>query len=304
MTEYNIRHVTSYEYEVPVLHAHHLGHLRPRELTYQRVAHSEISCTPASQATQHYVDYFGNGTDMIEVLDRHDKLDIVATSRVTVTPRALSTQAVLSTMSWSEARDWYASSAPLEAQEYTFDSPLVRRGALFRDYAAPCFAPGRPLVEAVIELNTKIFTEFVYQPLSTDVSTPVASVMKEKKGVCQDFAHVAVACLRSYGLPARYVSGYLETVPPPGVKKLKGADASHAWASVFVPDHGWLEFDPTNGLLPTDRHITLAWGRDFSDVTPLKGVVLGGGSHRVAVGVDVEPVTPVGVATPPAAAAS
>jgi transglutaminase-like putative cysteine protease len=157
------------------------------------------------------------------------------------------------------------------------------------DYAVPIFTRKRPIVEAVLELNHRIHTEFKYDPSATDISTPLGQVMREKRGVCQDFAHVAIGVLRSVGLPARYVSGYLETTPPAGRERLIGADASHAWASTFVPGFGWLDFDPTNDVVTSERHITVAWGRDFSDVSPLKGVVLGGGRHTLSVGVDVEP---------------
>jgi len=291
VTEYRVVHKTTYEYESPVLHAHHLAHLKPRSLGYQRVLKNEIACEPAAHAIQVHTDYFGNPAHGIEVLERHDSFQVVSTSRIEVRPRELSVQTPLRSMSWNDARKWLVSNtAPLEAHEGVCDSPLVRAHSMFRAYAAPCFPDGRALVDAVNELNQKIFSEFIYEPAATTVSTPLGQVMRERRGVCQDFAHVAVACLRTFGLSARYVSGYLETVPPPGVEKLVGVDASHAWAAVLIPDLGWLELDPTNGILPGDRHVTLAWGRDFSDVSPLKGVVLGGGRHSVRVGVDVEPV--------------
>jgi transglutaminase-like putative cysteine protease len=291
MTEYRIVHRTSYEYEMPVLHAHHLARLKPRRLPYQRVAHAEVECEPQAHGVFDFTDYFGNHAQTIEVLERHESFELVATSLVDVSPRALSNQARLNVGSWDSVRAFLGSrEAPLDAQEGVCDSPLVRAHSTFRSYAADCFAPGRPLVEAVTHLNQKVFEEFAYEPLATTVSTPLAQVMRERRGVCQDFAHVLLGCLRTFGLSGHYVSGYLETVPPPGVKKLVGVDASHAWVAVFVPDHGWLELDPTNGILPSDRHITLAWGRDFSDVSPVKGVVLGGGRHSVHVGVDVEPV--------------
>lgn len=291
MTLYRIVHKTSYEYEVPVIHAHHVGHLTPRPLTYQNVLSSEVVCEPQVHGVHVHPDYYGNPAHSIEVLERHDNFQVTATSRVEVLPRELSLQTPLRSMSWNEARAWLASrTAPIEAEEFVCDSPLVRAHAMFKAFAGSCFPEGRPLLDAVTELNEKIFSEFKYETASTTVSTPLAQVMRERRGVCQDFAHVAVACLRTFGLAARYVSGYLETVPPPGVEKLVGVDASHAWFSVLIPEVGWLELDPTNGILPNDRHVTLAWGRDFSDVTPLKGVVLGGGRHSVRVGVDVEPV--------------
>jgi transglutaminase-like putative cysteine protease len=160
---------------------------------------------------------------------------------------------------------------------------------LLAEYAAPIFTPGRPFVDAVGELSERIFREFKYEPLATDVSTPLAQVLRERRGVCQDFAQLAVGCLRSLGLAGRYVSGYLETDAPPGRPKLVGADASHAWASAFLPTLGWIDFDPTNAVFPGERHVTVAWGRDFSDVSPLRGIVLGGGQHSLAVAVDVTP---------------
>lgn len=293
MTLYRIVHRTTYEYEVPVIHAHHLGHLRPRTLGYQKVHASDVLCEPQAHSIQQHTDYFGNAAQTIEVLERHDSFTVTAVSRVEVEPRELALQTPLRSMSWNDASAWVTSrAAPLEAEEFACDSPLVRAHAMFESYASSCFAEGRSLIDAVTELNQKIFEDFTYETASTTVSTPLAQVMRERRGVCQDFAHVAVACLRTFGLAARYVSGYLETVPPPGVQKLVGVDASHAWFSVLIPEVGWLELDPTNGILPEDRHVTLGWGRDFSDVTPLKGVVLGGGRHSVRVGVDVEPVRP------------
>jgi transglutaminase-like putative cysteine protease len=183
----------------------------------------------------------------------------------------------------------------LSAYELCFDSPFVRAHSMLLDYAQPIFTRKRPLVEAVLELNRRINRDFKYDPSATDVSTPLGQVMRERRGVCQDFAHVAIGVLRSVGLPARYVSGYLETMPPAGQARLVGADASHAWASTFLPGFGWFDIDPTNDLIPSDRHITVAWGRDFSDVSPIRGVVLGGGHHTLSVGVDVEPrdTTPI-----------
>jgi transglutaminase-like putative cysteine protease len=292
VTAYRVVHHTSYEYEVPVLHAHHVGRLKPRNLPHQRVMRTDVRCEPHAHAIFEYQDYFGNPTQSIEILERHESFEVVATSLVDVLPRELSRQAPLHVRAWESVKSWLASrEAPLDAQEGVCDSPLVRAHATFRAFAADCFAPGTPLIEAVTQLNHKIFDEFTYEPAATTVSTPLAQVMRERKGVCQDFAHVALGCLRTFGLSGRYVSGYLETVPPAGVEKLVGVDASHAWVAVFVPDHGWLELDPTNGILPGERHVTLAWGRDFSDVSPLKGVVLGGGRHGVRVGVDVEPVS-------------
>ncbi len=289
MTTYRIRHSTRYEYELPVTQAHHLAHLRPRGFDSQRVGATKIETKPASSHSSRVIDYFGNESDQLEVITTHDAFEVTMFSEVEVLPRPLAENPPADPTSWDEVITRLETSVDLVSlREFCFDSPLVRAHPSLRKYAEPTFAPGRPLIDAVQELNHRIFTEFKYEPAATDITTPLAQVLREKRGVCQDFAHLAVGCLRSLGLAARYVSGYLETVPPEGQKPLAGADASHAWASVLLPNHGWLDFDPTNDLLPSERHITVAWGRDFSDVSPLKGVVLGGGKHRLAVGVDVE----------------
>lgn len=292
MTTYVLRHTTRYEYDLPVVHAHHMARLRPRQLSHQRVTSSELVIKPATSSLTEKVDYFGNVTDALEVAETHEVFEVTSLSTVTTLANPMSEKPPTGFVTWEEA------SARLEETqlylreaELRFDSPLVRVHQVFKDYAASTFTPGRDLVECVVELNRRIHEDFTYETAATDVSTPLGQVMRERRGVCQDFAHVAVACLRSVGLAGRYVSGYLETMPPPGKERLVGADASHAWAAVFIPGQGWLDFDPTNNLLPSERHIWVAWGRDFSDVSPLKGVVLGGGAHRLTVGVDVAPAT-------------
>jgi transglutaminase-like putative cysteine protease len=292
MTVYRVRHQTSYSYEAPVLHAHHLAHLRPRRFDYQLPRRTLLEITPAPRDQHRQEDYFGNDCDVLEVLSPHEKFEIVATSEVELEERPALAQVANEPV---KSLAWNAVVAELEsdgrllfAREHCFDSPLVRTHPLLREYAQPSFGPGRPLLEAVLELNDRIHADFDYEPASTDISTPLLAVMRQRKGVCQDFAHVMIGCLRSVGLAARYISGYLETAPPPGQERLVGNDASHAWVSVFFPGLGWLDIDPTNALLPNQSHITVAYGRDFSDVSPLKGVVLGGGRHYVKVGVDVQ----------------
>jgi transglutaminase-like putative cysteine protease len=286
---YRVRHASRYTYESPVVHAHHWCHLRPRQFDWQGVAKHELDVTPPATTTRRSVDYFGNQTHLLELTAGHDVLEVTSSSVVEVTARPpVDTSAGIS---WEEAAERLRSPGALvSAMEYCFDSPLVRAHPLLAAYAQPTFSPGRPLVDAILEFNRRIFDEFTYETTVTDVSTPLAQVLRERRGVCQDFAHVAIGCLRSLGLAARYVSGYLETKPPAGKPRLIGADASHAWAAVYVPGSGWLDFDPTNNVLPGRDHVTVAWGRDFSDVSPLKGVVLGGGTHRVTVSVDVERV--------------
>lgn len=291
MTTYCLRHTTRYEYDLPVVHAHHTARLRPRQLSHQRVVSSHLEVSPATSSLNEKVDYFGNLTDALEVSVTHEVFEVTSQSTVTTLPNPMSVQPPAGFISWEAAAEKLdATEVYLREAELRFDSPLVRAHRVFKEYAATTFTTGRDLVECVLELNRRIHEDFIYEPAATDVSTPLGQVMRQRRGVCQDFAHVAVACLRSVGLAARYVSGYLETIPPEGKQRLVGADASHAWAAVFVPGQGWLDFDPTNNVLPSERHIWVAWGRDFSDVSPLKGVVLGGGAHRLTVGVDVAPV--------------
>ena len=285
---YEICHKTTYDYEGPVLHGRHVVRQRPRFLPYQSVDECELTIVPEPVWLRTERDYFGNVTDVVEVLGAHDRLVATTRSVVTVGPRPIDRQLPVFKRSWEEARRLLKEDgATFESREYCYDSPLVRRHTALRDFAATTFSEGKSILDAVVEFNHRIFTEFSYDPAATDVATPLARVLREKRGVCQDFAHVAVGALRSLGLAARYVSGYLETNPPAGTERLIGADASHAWASVFIPDFGWLDFDPTNDVLPGERHVVAAWGRDFSDVSPLKGVVHGGGRHTVTVGVDV-----------------
>jgi len=205
-------------------------------------------------------------------------------------------------MPWEEARErmrYHRGAAYDPAAEFLFASPYVPRHAEFVEYALPSFAPGRPLVEAARHLMARIHSDFAYETQATDASTPALEALQLRKGVCQDFAHVMLACLRSLGLPARYVSGYLLTQPPPGQPRLVGADASHAWVSVYLPGKsgdggnspgGWADFDPTNGRQPGEDYVTLAIGRDYSDVSPMRGVLHGGARHTLRVGVTVQPV--------------
>ena len=289
MNRYRVVHVTRYEYEAPVVHAHHLGHLRPRGLDGQKLMSSEVKVEPAPVTTSRFADYFGNVCDEVEILSAHDLLEVTASSVVEVAGADFDANSAPVT-AWDElARRMRDDPYFLSVREYCFESPLIRMHPQLASYAKSTFSPGRPLVSAVLELNQRIYDEFTYDATVTDVSTPLTQVLREKRGVCQDFAQVAIGCLRSLGLAARYVSGYLETLPPAGRPRLIGADASHAWASVYVPYHGWLDFDPTNAVLPSERHVTLAYGRDFSDASPLRGVVLGGGAQRLSVSVDVRP---------------
>ncbi len=290
--KYRITHKSIYDYENPVLHGRHVVRKRPRNLPYQSVQQSSLHVVPSPVWAKQELDYYENSVDVVEVIEPHDRLEVTAKSEVEVGPRPIDTGLPLFLQSWEALRDRVAEdrSQP-QVAEMLLDSPLVRRHESLRNFALETFQSGRPLFSAIVEFNHRIFSEFTYDPTFSDVATPLARVLRERRGVCQDFAHVAVGALRSIGLPARYVSGYLETKAPEGRPRLIGADASHAWASVHVPEFGWIAFDPTNDLLPGERHIVVAWGRDFSDVSPLRGVVHGGGRHAVSVSVDVAPLT-------------
>ena len=218
----------------------------------------------------------------------HRILSVTASHEVEVIPRAAVDPSL--TPAWDAVRDRLRTNrdaASLEAYQFAFPSRHVPFSAELADYARLSFTPDRPLLEALLELTERIYREFQYDPKSTTISTPVGEVFAQRRGVCQDFSHLQIACLRSLGLAARYVSGYLRTTPQPGKPRLVGADATHAWVSVYSPDNGWLEVDPTNNLQPSDKHLVLGWGRDFGDVSPIKGVILGGEQHSVGVSVDV-----------------
>jgi len=289
---YRIRHVTSYDYSAPVSYGFSLAHLTPRETRYQRCLRWRFEVTPTPQNIAHRNDFFGNAISYFSIEQAHRDLTITATSEVeTVASRRAGGEN--DTLPWESARDAAATAAAKRAAnalQYVYESPFVGFSPAQQAYAAESFPAGRPLLESVAELNRRIFSDFQYDPEFSTIVTPLARVFKERRGVCQDFAHLAIACLRSLGLAARYVSGYLETLPPPGREKLQGADASHAWFAVFHPGRGWVEFDPTNDTAAGERHLVLAWGRDYGDVVPVRGVVSGGGEHRLDVSVDVLPV--------------
>jgi transglutaminase-like putative cysteine protease len=245
---------------------------------------------PAPAVTSEYFDYFGNSVTFFTMQGPHDKLILHSHSEVDVAVAMAPLAA--ETPPWETVRDRFGcdlNAATLEAYEFCFDSTLIKTNADFAAYAAASFPAQRPLLEAVIDLTWRIHEDFTFDPKATNVTTPLDEVFRARRGVCQDFAQFQIACLRSLRLPARYVSGYLETKPPPNRLRLVGAAASHAWVSVFSPGAGWIDVDPTNNLVPANRHITLAWGRDYSDVSPLRGVILGGGKHSLKVAVDVAP---------------
>jgi transglutaminase-like putative cysteine protease len=290
--KYELIHRTRYVYDGFVTVSHHTARLAPRSLPNQRCPWHEISIVPVPVGRGVHADAFGNVTTYFEMEGSHDELVVTAKSLVEVFPTVHPVPS--STPPWDSIRTAceVGKLTPFtEAGAFRFASPMVPIGKEFADYARGDFPAGRTILEGVISLMGRIYKEFKFDPSATDVATPVSEVLKNKAGVCQDFAHLMLACLRSLGLPARYVSGYLETKPPPGKARLTGADASHAWVSVFCGEGaGWVDADPTNDVLPNERHITLAWGRDFSDVSPLRGVTLGAGGQKLLVAVDVIPM--------------
>lgn len=291
MIRYAISHETVFDYTFGVAISHHLLHLTPRATEFQSIEDWAITLDPTPAIRKRSRDFFGNPVEHLTIQDRHDKLVVTAVGHVTVSNPPLPNPE--DTAPWETARidpSGRAAGETMAAQPFSYASPMTRSGPGVVDWVRESFTPGRPILEAAIELNTRIFTEFEYDPAATTISTPVDKVFELKRGVCQDYAHLMLAGLRGLGLPARYVSGYLLTYPPPSGEKLQGSDASHAWISIRVPDHGWVDLDPTNNKLATTEHITLAWGRDYGDVSPVRGAIVGGGEHEVEVKVDVRPI--------------
>jgi transglutaminase-like putative cysteine protease len=284
-------HKTSYSYPDSVTTSHHEARLSPREQENQRSVSHHIEITPVPAIRRRRFDYFGNRTLHFALSEPHRSLDVVATSVVDV--RAPLPFDPARTPPWEQVRDRLRSDRRrdvLDAYQMSFESPRVILSADLEAYAAPSFTPGRPVLEAVRELNQRIHDDFKYDATATHVGTSVAEVLAQRRGVCQDLSHVMIGCLRAIGLAARYVSGYLRTLPPPGKPKLIGADASHAWIATWLPEGGWIDFDPTNAMVPGPDHVSIAHGRDFADVTPIRGVILGGGAHTHTVSVDVSAV--------------
>ncbi len=272
MTRYVVTHRTEYGYDDPVTASYGLAVLLPRQVPGRQRVDAQVVIDPAPVDQREHTDVYGNRALYFSVLRTHDRLVVTATSRVEVEPTSL----VLDGPAWEDVRDALRTSLEpdvVDAVEFVLPSPLVAVSAAVAGYAAPSFPVGRPVVAGAIDLMHRINAEFHYEPGTTSVSTGLDEVLDLRSGVCQDFAHLFVGCVRSLGLAARYVSGYLETQPPPGQTKLQGADASHAWAGVLVPGHGWVDLDPTNDLVVDDRFVVTGWGRDYYDVTPLKGVI-------------------------------
>lgn len=288
---YRVRHITEYTYGAPVSLCYNMAHLLPRDTGNQFCLNQKIQINPPPVYKTEGVDYFGNQTFYFSIQEAHKKLVIDVSTDFDITPLNFREQDINNAITCGELRRLLATPNTPElrmAKEYLLDSPQINRSAELKEYAESTFSNESSVLKAALVFTHKIFTEFKFDPNTTTVATPLEQVLKQRSGVCQDFAHLAIGCLRSVGIPARYMSGYLETLPPPGQEKLVGADASHAWFAVFTPEFGWVEFDPTNDIMPSEQHIVTAWGRDYSDVTPLQGVIFeGGGSQQLAVSVDV-----------------
>jgi transglutaminase-like putative cysteine protease len=288
---YNITHRTLYEYAAPVTVSHHVTRLEPRASNTQECEKFSLKIFPEPTLRKTRLDYFGNRLCFFAVQEIHSQLEIITHSRVAVIARKLPPPGA--TPPWEQVAGLYrdpVSPEVIEPYQFVFDSPQVRASFEFADYALASFRPETPLLLGVADLTRRIFEDFKFDPRATTVATPLEEVWKKRRGVCQDFAHLGIACLRSLGLAARYVSGYLRTHPPEGQARLVGADASHAWFRIFCPGTGWVDFDPTNNVQPGEEHITVAYGRDFDDVSPVAGILTGGGRHVVRVSVDVEEV--------------
>lgn len=288
---YKVAHLTTYEYSDVVPMCQNQLHLTPRSDARQACRYHRLIVRPAPTSAGRYTDYFGNPVNYFAIQEGHRRLVVSAVSKVEVHAPRLPPPT--ETPPWERVRDELSldrSAAGLEAYQFRFDSPLVRATADLAAYAEGSFPPQRPILEGLIDLTARIHREFCYDPTATTVATPLDEVFQLRRGVCQDLAHVQIGCLRALGMAARYVSGYLRTRPAAGQPRLVGADASHAWLSVYCGPAGWIDVDPTNNVLPSVEHVTVAWGRDYGDVCPIHGLFIGGGQHTMSVSVNVVPL--------------
>lgn len=286
---YKIVHRTTYKYKYPVSVGNHVACLKPRSLPRHRLAQCQLHIQPNPATITERVDYFGNVLCFFTVQEPHTELVVEARSNLIMDSGAAASPD--NAIPWEEAvQSLPGDHSPegIEAYQFRFESPRIRLRSEFAAYALQSFTRKRPLRDGLLDLTARIHKDFRFDSGVTTVRTPTEEVFKKRRGVCQDFAHFQIACLRSLNLSARYVSGYLRTYPPPGQPRLVGADASHAWVSAYCPGTGWLDLDPTNNLIPSNGHVTLAWGRDYGDVSPLRGLILGGGVHALKVAVDME----------------
>jgi transglutaminase-like putative cysteine protease len=286
---YRIVHKTSYKYKQPVSIGNHVVCLTPRSLLRHKCIANELCIRPTPATISERVDYFGNRVKFFSIQEPHEELVVEARSEVVMNGDAPPWPDV------SPAWDKVVRSLPagltaeaVDAYQFVFESPRIRTNAEFASYAAQSFTAGRPLAEALLDLTKRIHADFKFDKEATNVRTKPEEAFRKRRGVCQDFAHLQIACLRSLKLPARYVSGYLRTYRIPGKPEPEGCDVSHAWVSAYCPGGGWLDVDPTNNVVPTQNHVTIAWGRDYGDVSPLRGLILGGRDHTLKVQVDIQ----------------
>ncbi|MFN2410104.1 MAG: transglutaminase N-terminal domain-containing protein [Halomonas sp.] len=290
---YTLRHTTQYHYSAPVTLCHSEARMLPRKTPHQQCGASTLQIHPLPDVQAERRDVFGNRVLYFAQENIHQTLDVTVITPITTRPPAALPE---NSQAWERVAENLSVDRRFDIQLYRLDSPFIRRHDELAAFARQCFTPGRPQVDAALALNRLIYETFAYDPSVTSLATPLSEVLESRSGVCQDFAHLAIGALRSIGLAAHYVSGYLETQPPPGQPRLVGADASHAWLATWIPDWGWLALDPTNGTVAGEQHPVLAWGRDYADVAPLKGVMNGGGDHQLDVEVDVMPETDNGAA--------
>ncbi len=289
--QYSVCHTTTYSYSRAVALCQNQVHLTPRTTLHQTCSGFQLDISPEPVVRRRWTDLFGNEVWYFSIEEPHTELSVTGRSQVAVTPHDMVSPQ--RSPPWESVRDQLHQAATVDlrmAGQFCFESWYVHYLREAVDYAAKSFLPNRPLLEAALDLMGRIHREFKYVPSSTKVTTSTAEVLRRRCGVCQDFAHLQITCLRSLGLAARYVSGYLVTAPPAGTPRMIGADASHAWLSLFVPGMGWIDLDPTNNVIPHVRHITVGWGRDYGDVCPIQGVFTGGGDHVMQVSVDVCPL--------------
>ena len=287
---YKVVHTTNYKYAARVTHCYNLANLIPKNTARQKCLNSKIIVTPKPIHTNKRIDYFGNQSYQFEIQTAHTDLVISSESQIEIQETSSLLNLDLG-MNYGDALNYFKQAPTfqvIKAKEFILDSPMIKTNEAIEAYASPSFSLTRPLNSCVTELTKRIFDDFTYTPGYTTIATPLSEVLEHKRGVCQDFAHLQIACLRAMGIPAKYVSGYMETLPPPGQEKLVGADATHAWIAYFSPEEGWIEYDPTNNLRAGSQHIVTAEGRDYYDVTPIKGVIFGGGKGPLLeISVDV-----------------
>ena len=289
--KYHVNHTTKYIYQTSASLCHNIVYQMPGNFPFQNTDNYEYSIHPEPSFLVKRKDFYGNSFLYFSVQKSHKELVVKSNSTVWVEKPNWNDINPSQTSAWENVAQWLKTTdAQVDIRQFCFESNLVKFIEGISEYAQLSFTPNRPILEAMLDLNQRINTDFKFTPGFTEITTPLKEVFKFKKGVCQDFAHLGLACLRSIGLAARYMSGYIETLPPPGKPKLVGADASHAWIALFIPDHGWIEFDSTNNLLVSDQHIRVAYGRDFTDIVPMKGIVYSGGRQKMVVTVDVNKV--------------